>query len=571
MVMSDSPLEFDLKFLPDWLKEAPGANRYANYEGDTGNRDRGGDRRGGDSRGPRSDRPPGQGDRRGPRPPQGDRRGPRPGGPQGGRPGGPDGPRREGGGPPRRDDRRFDDRPREPRPAPTPRAQLRVDFLPEPLAATGIAKQIKSSGRAFGVFQTAKLFLERPERHTVRITSADQNVPLFQIGDGPISFDRAAVERGAFQEVRAEYYSEETVQGEPIKGNYTNVARCRSTGVFLGPTNYHAYQPALRRMFEERFSRRMSYQEFLSQEVEVLNNEQAVADWKEQARSKTTYSTVKEAEPVTFTSLADVEQHFRKTYLPTLVKSGTSLVCSGPASRAGLDRYVSGAVRDAWEAERPFPQQLVNNLRPYFVEAGLHFFKHRKRLLFVCAHKPQRHTAGETFSDGIASILIAIEENGRLKRPALAAKILGAQHDSPDFEPRKAALASDLHYLILAGHVIEFSEGALELPLPPKAAHAAASLEPEADMQAEAAASVAEPESAPVAAVQTEPEAHLQSDEQEQAAAPAAADPEPTPATPEATSQSVPVETQPAALTATFEAAAAEFAAKPVPSVPPQE
>ena len=445
-----------------------------------------------------------------------------------------------------------------------------MEFLPEPLAATGIAKQIKSSGRAFGVFQTAKLFLERPERHTVRITSADQKVPLFQIGDGPISFDRAAVERGAFQEVRAEYYSEETVQGEPIKGNYTNVARSRSTGVFLGPTNYHAYQPALRRMYEEGFSRRMSYQEFLSQEVEVLNNEQAVADWKEQARSKTTYSTVKEAEPVTFTSLADVEQHFRKTYLPTLVKSGTSLVCSGPASRVGLDRYVSGAVREAWEAERPFPQQLVNNLRPYFVEAGLHFFKHRKRLLFVCAHKPQRHAAGETFSEGIASILIAIEENGRLKRPALAAKILGAQHDSPDLAPRKAALASDLHYLILAGHVVEFSEGALELPLPPKSAHAAASAEPEADMQAEVAESAAEPESAPTAAARTEPEAPAQTRSRGETKTTPVVEPRSEPAAPEPAGQAAPVETQPAAPASTFEAAAAEFAAKPVPNEPPR-
>ena len=488
--MSDPTQEFDLKFLPDWLKEAPAGNRYANYEGDTGERARG-ERRGGDrgdSRPPRNDRG-GQGERRGPRPPQGDRRGPRPGGPQGARPGAGQGPRREGGGGPRRDDRRQDDGgPREPRPAPAVRpAQLKIEFLPEPHAAAGIAKQIRGSGRAYGVFHTAKLFLERPERHAVRITSADANVPLHQIGDGPVSFDRAAVERGAFHAVRAEYYSEETVQGEPIKGNFSNVARSRTTGVFLGPTNHHAYQPALRKMYEERFSRRMGFQEFLAQEIEIVSSEQAVADWKEQARSKTTYSTLKEAEPLTFATLAEVEQHFRKHYLPLLVKSGVTIECSSPASRVGLDRWVSAAVRDAWEQERPFPQQLVNNLRSYFVEAGLHFFKHRKRLLFVCAHKPLRHAAGEVFSEGIASILIAIEEAARLKRPALAAKLLGEHHDSPDLAPRKAALASDLHYLILAGHVIEFADGALELPLAPKAAQAAASAEAEPEEAAEVA------------------------------------------------------------------------------------
>jgi hypothetical protein len=147
---------------------------------------------------------------------------------------------------------------------------------------------------------------------------------------------------------------------------------------------------------------------------------------------------------------------------------------------------VSAAVRDAWERERPFPQQLVNNLRPYLVEAGLHFFKHRKRMLFVSAHKPVRHTAGEVFSDGIASILITVEESPRIKRPALAAKLLGEQHESPEMAQRKAALAQDLHYLIVAGHVIEFSDGSLELPLAPKAAQAAAAAaEPEVEEAAE--------------------------------------------------------------------------------------
>jgi hypothetical protein len=498
--MSDLPQEFDLKFLPDWLKEAPAQNRYANYEGDTGDR---GDRRGGDRgdrRPPRNDRG-GQGDRRGPRPPGGDRRGPRPGGPQG--------PRREGGGPRgehRRDDRRDDRGPREPRPAPAPQpAQLKVEFLPETNAANGIARQIKSSGRAYGVFHTAKLFLERPERHTVRLTSADPNVLLHQIGDGPVSFDRAAVERGAFHAARADYYSEEIVQGEPIKGNFTNVARSRTTGVLLGPTSYHAYQPGLRKLYEERFSRRMSFQEFVAHEIEIVSGEQAVADWKEQARSKTTFTTLRETEPVTFESAAEVEAHFRKNYLPQLVKSGTTLECSGPASRAGLDRHVSAAVRDAWERERPFPQQLVNNLRPYFMEAGLHFFKHRKRMLFVSAHKPARHTPGEVFSDGIASILITVEEASRIKRPVLAAKLLGEHHDSPDLAPRKAALAADLHYLILAGHVIEFSDGALELPLPPKAAHAAATAEPEVEEAAEREAEPAPPANIETTATVAEP------------------------------------------------------------------
>ncbi|MEA3207563.1 MAG: hypothetical protein QOE70_620 [Chthoniobacter sp.] len=460
--MSDSPQDFDLKFLPDWLKEKPAENRYANYEGDTGDRPR---RDRDDRRGPpRGDRPP---ERRGPRPPQGDRpRGPRPDRPPGERP------RSAAGGERRGDKRPFDrrDEARPPREAAPPAlAELRIEFLPEPNAAVGIAKQIKTSNRAYAVFQTAKLFLERPERHRVRITSSKPDVPLHQIGDGPVSFDRAGVERGAFHQAREEYYREETVQGEPIKGNFSNVARCRATGALLGPTNHHSYQPGLRKLYEERFSRRMSFPEFQQQEIEILTAEQAVADWKEQARTTTTYTTAKEAEPITFKSLSEAEQHFRKTYLPQLVKSGVSLECDGPASRAALDRHVNAAVREAWERERVFPQGLVNALRSYFSDVGLHFFKHRKRVLHVCAVKPVRHPEGQPFSDGITALLKAIEAQPRIKRPGLAAKILGAGHEAPEAAPRKAQLAADLHYLVHIGYVIEFADGSFDLPLSHKA------------------------------------------------------------------------------------------------------
>ena len=346
---------------------------------------------------------------------------------------------------------------------------MKVEFFPEPIAAAGIAKQIYSSGRACAVFGTAKLFLDRPERHLVRISSSDPATPLFQIGDGPVSFDRATAERNAFLHARDQYYVAETVQGEPIKGNFTNVARCRATGTLLGPTNHHGYQPALRKLYEEHFSRQMSFQDFQQHEIAIVSDEQTVADWKEQARSSTTYATTQEAEPVTFKTLFDAEQHFKKTYLPQLLKTGLTLECSGHASRAAADRHVAGAVRAAWEAESRFPEQLVSALCRYFDEAGLTFFKHRKRMLFVCANKPQRHPADQVFSDGIAAILQTLETAPRMKRPQLAAKILGEPQDTPEFTARKAQLASDLHYLLHAGHVIEFADGSLELPLDPRA------------------------------------------------------------------------------------------------------
>ena len=459
--MSDAPVEIDLKFLPDWLKESPAPNRYADYQGDTGDRPRrdGGERRGGpprNDRGPRRDGPP---------PPRGrdDRRGPLRDGP-------PKGKRDDRGGDRRGGGRPFEqqrDRDRQPAPPQVRTAEVRIEFLPEPHGLAGITRQIKSGTRAYPLFGTARLFLEKPERHRVRITSLDPAVPLYQCGDGPVSFDRAAVERTAFRAAREEYYSEEIVQGEPLKGNFSNVARCRSSGTLLGPTNYHGYQPALRKLYEERFSRRMSFPEFQQHEIEIVNDEQAVADWKEQARTTTTYVTLKEPEPLTFKSVADAELHFRKNYLPQVLKTGTTLETSGPASRASNDRVIGAALRTAWESEKQFPQNLVNLLRPAFHEAGLHYIKHRKRMVLVSPIRPQRAPKGQVFSEGIAAILSAIESAPKCTRHDLAVKILGAQHDAPESGERKTAMALDLHYLVQAGHVIEFHDGTLDLPLPP--------------------------------------------------------------------------------------------------------
>ncbi|MDB6153279.1 MAG: hypothetical protein JWL90_1732 [Chthoniobacteraceae bacterium] len=459
--MSDLSSELDLKFLPDWLKEGPTENRYANFQGDTHERGNRGDRDRGGSQGgrPGGGRPSGGGGRPSPGGPRNDRRSgpPRPGGD-----------RRD----PRRDDRAGGGAERrfEPRPPAAPLAPtVRVEFLPEPNGVTGIAKQIRSGFRAYPLFGTARMFLEKPERHRVRITSLDAAKPLFQIDDGPISFDRTGLERNAFQRFKDEYYKEEVLQGDPIKGKFTNVARSRSTGAFLGPTNYHSYQPAMRKLYEERFSRRMSFSDFQQEDIVVVTDEQIINDWKEQARSSTTFTTLKEAEPVIFKSGFEAEQHFKKTYLPQLIKTGVTLETNGAASRDCTDRGIIAGLREAWEQERGFPGSIVHHLRSRFVDIGLHFFKHRKRVLYISPIRPQRHASSENFSEGIASILSAIEEQPKITRPLLAKKLLGDEHESPELLPKKSVLASDLHYLIHAGNVIEFHDGTLDLPLSPKA------------------------------------------------------------------------------------------------------
>src|SRR5207302_4896450 len=99
----------------------------------------------------------------------------------------------------------------------------------------------------------------------------------------------------AFDALKSRFYLQETIQRDPPKGNFSNVARHRPSGVLLGPTNYHSYQPTLRKLYEERFSRRMSFQDFL-RDVETVSDPGLVEQWKEQVRTTTVYKSVSPAQ-----------------------------------------------------------------------------------------------------------------------------------------------------------------------------------------------------------------------------------------------------------------------------------
>src|SRR5207244_2127110 len=132
---------------------------------------------------------------------------------------------------------------------------------------------------------------------------------LYQLGDNSIvSADREFLERNAFRFAHLDFYKIDVSETDPIKGNFSNVARCRSSGTLLGPTNHHSYQPQLRSLYEQRFSRRMSFADYQRQ-IEIVNDAALVERWKEEARRVTTYTTLREENPVTFSSPAEAERH----------------------------------------------------------------------------------------------------------------------------------------------------------------------------------------------------------------------------------------------------------------------
>jgi hypothetical protein len=468
--MSSSPVEpadlIDLKLLPAWVKEPAEPRSYEHYTGEEGEgpRDGGGrprdKRRGGRKRRTSNfEQPTSMADKTRP-----GRLGKKMG-------------RRE------RRPRESKDRPArsgQDRHIPVARMPLEITtrFLPCSRVLENVAAQIKSGSVAYSVFALARLFLEKPERYEVRLT-AKAGSPLYQLGEnGAVSLNREFLERNAFHFVHEDFYKIDITQTDPIKGNFANVARCRLSGTLLGPTNHHNYQPQLRTLYEQRFSRRMSFADYQRQ-IELVNDPALIERWKEQARTMTTFKTLNGEPSLTFSSAAEAERHFRSNYLPGLVRSVDEVTISGVVSRRLPERTLHRALEDAWTHETRSPSTMMQELAGGFRQAGLNVFRHRRGMLFVSPIRvrPFVHTQAEV-SPSVNAILEILAVAPGTNRKELFEQLI-ADVASEEVESRKLGLASDLRWLINEGYLIEFNDGSLDLPRgKAKPQEAAAAAEP---------------------------------------------------------------------------------------------
>jgi hypothetical protein len=358
-------------------------------------------------------------------------------------------------------------RDRHPQEARTPvtRAQpeITIRFLPYSLAFENVVAQIKSGSVAYSLYALARLFLEKPERYEVRLAAKAES-PVYQLGEnGALSLHREFLERNAFRFAQADFYAIEITESDPIKGNFSNVARCRLSGTLLGPTNHHNYQLQLRSLYEQRFSRRMSFADYQRQ-IEIVSEAALIERWKEEARKIITYTTSHEEVPQTFSSAGDAERHFRSNYLPNLIQQLEEVTIGGVASRRLPDRVLNRAVEDAWVRETRSPSGMMQELASRFRQSGLHVFRHRRGMLFVSPIRTRTFVHEQAgVSPSVNAILEALAGAAGINRKQLFERLIG-DIGSEDAEPRKLALASDLRWLINEGYVIEFNDGSLDLP-----------------------------------------------------------------------------------------------------------
>jgi hypothetical protein len=503
-MLTDNELDLEKLFLPAWAQEAPAAQRYAKFTGNEGEpRRREGRYEGGDR--PRRREGGGESQFRG----RGDDR------PRGQRPG------------PRRDFARRDERPEPPPQLP----EVNVALLPEERGAESLARQIKSTGRAFPLFGIAHLVLQKPDRYAITISvrkKADGQIaqPLFLCAlDDSLWLSEDEAVAHVLKQHFATFYQTERTPTDPPKGVYTFVAQCGMSGAILGPPNIHDYQNKLRKLHAERFSR-MPFEAFKAR-VRIVKDEVVVKKWIEEQSFKTEYAVLNVPEPLKLASMEEVEKHFRSIHKDNIIKPVESHTLGGVAARSLRCRELARAIRFLTEEQQRFPLQIATALSQRFATQGLHFFKVNKTVTHVSVARPLFLDLEATpVSENIKRIVEFINAHPKCTRrklfealaPAPPTPIVpaGATTEAPaavqpaEPTPEQNAVNGDLHWLIHQGHVIEFADGRLETakkpaPRPPKPEKKPAEVKPVAE--GEAVASIVPPAEPAVPAVEPTTEA----------------------------------------------------------------
>ncbi|RME90849.1 MAG: hypothetical protein D6766_12685 [Verrucomicrobia bacterium] len=545
--MSKEPefeLDLDLQLLPEWARQTPTLNKYANYQGE-----------------PEDDRR--RGGRPGRRPPRGGRPGERPAGRRDERRGGPsDRPRREGKG--RDRGRRRGERRGAPPEVKLP--EVEVHLVPDTAGVDSLARQIKLTGRAYPLMEIARLILGKQDRFHIQLKAKQgkDGQPLQRLYlcslDNSVWLDPEQVARHVLEKHFDTLYQTEKIPADPPKGTYTLVAQCPFTKTIFGPPNLHDYNDKVRRFHAEHFPR-MPFEAYKAK-IRMVTDEAVVKQWIEEQSFRYQYTALNVPEPLTFDSREAVEAHFREVHLPNLARDVTKHTFPAGGNWPAMPRELRTLIRKTIEDQRRFPLDVGRILSTQFARHGLQFFKVEK-VVHVCVARPHYLDLENTVvSEGVRRIVDYIREHpGCTRRDLLEALAptpapgqppaepaaptpaageeaesageTGAQGETAEAQtataadqptearpsdeassqtapaaqqqartipteptPEQAAVITDLHWLIHQGHVIEFTNGRMELAKPKQKPQPKAQPSPQTP-PAEQPATAAEPTSAP--------------------------------------------------------------------------
>jgi hypothetical protein len=385
------------------------------------------------------------------------------GGGAGGRPPGRPGAGTRDGGRRKSTDRRGPPAERERRELPA-WLPIEVGFVPERAKLGAVVRLLHATKKAYPLVQIARHFLGKRENFLVKLEAregagGEQSPMLFHCAvDHAITLDRESMEAHAAGKHLEEFFEAVDTDVEPPAGNFVCVGRCRLSGSLLGPPNHHAYAEKLQELHRSLYSH-LPIEEYRRQ-IDVVRDPALVEQWREQYRKQRQFRARGNSGEAPLLKRADAEATLLAEHGARLIQSGQRFVIPGMAIDAVGSEVLRRQIFEALSRENRSPFKMIIALRPAFRHMRLNLFK-AKGQTFVSAVEPRPIDEAHAI-DSLKKIFALLHEQPGVTRKQLAEKLCPG---SPDGSPERQEAMSPIGWLVEKGHVIEFADGSLAIPV----------------------------------------------------------------------------------------------------------
>ncbi|MEI6809675.1 MAG: hypothetical protein WCN95_13220, partial [bacterium] len=342
-----------------------------------------------------------------------------------------------------------------------PRFTLRI--LPTSKALASIVRQIRSARKAYPLRRLALLLLSKPD-HCFAKLELDQdsaNPPLFQCGAcQTIALTKAMLSAHVLKNHFNDYFLVEEKECEPPTGLFVCVAKCKRTGVLLGPPNHHSYTERVEETRRSHYPD-MPYDTYVKG-IETLRDPAVIEQWKEQSRKQTIYRLKNSdgttaAEPMRWSAaVAYIAEQIAPSLVSEVRKANVPM---GVAIKIG-DQQLEPGFKNALMQETRAPRSMTLALRMAFRHMHLYVFRTSKWGDLVSAVSPCQMD-WEHAVESIRRIYSYLSENPGSKPEAILAAL---QAGDPAGSTGNDEATKSLRWLVEKGHIIELFDGSLIVP-----------------------------------------------------------------------------------------------------------
>jgi len=349
---------------------------------------------------------------------------------------------------------------RRPRPSPSPLPPLTVRFIPEEKPLAAVARRMRLSRRAYPLMDVISLFLNNPASCRVKLEDSERTHNFFQCSEcGIVALSRDAIEKHALQSHLQLFYDIEEKEGEAPSGNFVCVARCGLSGVLLGPPNHNSYSENIDEHRKIRFPH-MSDSEY-RRNIETVHEPELIEEWKESFRRQKLYRPKGASDEVSPMRWAKASELYAKEFAPKLIKPATRASFSARLARESDDERLKRLCEAAWTRECRSPRSLLFAIRAALLHKRFFIFKAGRGTVFITTTKPSP-LKPERAIESIGEVLNYLRAHPGCSREAL---VEGLRPGADPTGPEASQILSPFTWLIEKGHIIEFFDGTLAVPL----------------------------------------------------------------------------------------------------------